>query len=519
MAVTRTSSDLSDVERVSHGKETVAHDECPRTSGMRPEDVEFLANFPEDRKKKTVRKVDRCHQYRLIPMLVLLYLMAYLDKTNIGNAKIEGLLVSLDMTGVEYNVAVSVFFIPFVLAEVPSNMVLHLFKRPSLYIGGIVVCWGIVMTCNGVVQSYGGLIAVRIFLGLFEAGFLPGAILIISKWYLPNETQTRIALLYTSAASGGGFSGLLAFAIAKMDGVGGYEGWRWIFIIEGLATVGIGAMCFFFLVDSPALSKWLDADEKRYLELRQQVRRVVRPDEFRDSHFDKQAIFSVLTDWKIYLLILVNWSNAVPNYAMKFTMPQIIKNMGYTSANAQLLTIPPYAVGAVSAYVFSVFADRHSWRMPFIVGPQLCLIVAFSILFAKSADIKNNIALCYFAVCLACFGMYPILPGVNAWNLANTPSPTKRAISIGFLVCVGNIGGLIGSYIYLDKEAPRYPTGFGTSFGFASAGVVAAVTLELLLKRLNKKKELLSEDEVRQRYTDEELDRMGERSPLFKYAL
>lgn len=115
--------------------------------------------------------------------------------------------------------------------------------------------------------------------------------------------------------------------------------------------------------------------------------------------------------------------------------------------------------------------------------------------------------------------MYPILPGVNAWNLANTPSPTKRAISIGFLVCVGNIGGLIGSYIYLDKEAPRYPTGFGTSFGFASAGVVAAVTLELLLKRLNKKKELLSKDEVRQRYTDEELDRMGERSPLFKYAL
>ncbi|KZL74853.1 major facilitator superfamily transporter [Colletotrichum incanum] len=515
MAVTRTSSDRSDVEHVSPEKESIAHDEFQRNGGMRPEDVEFLANFPEESKKKAVRKVD----YRLIPMLVVLYLMAYLDKTNIGNAKIEGLLDSLSMTGVEYNVAVSVFFIPFVLAEVPSNMVLHLFKRPSLYIGGIVTCWGIVMTCNGVVQSYGGLIAVRIFLGLFEAGFLPGAILIISKWYLPNETQTRIALLYTSAASGGGFSGLLAFGIAKMDGVGGYEGWRWIFILEGLATVTIGAMCFFFLVDSPALSKWLDAEEKRYLELRQQVRRVVRPDEFRDSHFDKHAFISVLTDWKIYLLILVNWSNAVPNYAMKFTMPQIIKNMGYTSANAQLLTIPPYAVGAVSAYVFSVFADRYSWRMPFIVGPQLCLVVSFSILFTKSGEIKDNIALCYFAVCLACFGMYPILPGVNAWNVANTPSPTKRAISIGFLVCVGNIGGLIGSYIYLDKEAPRYPTGFGTSFGFASAGIVAAITLEVLLQRLNRKKALMNEEEVRQRYTDEELDRMGEKSPLFKYAI
>ncbi|KAF6823705.1 major facilitator superfamily transporter [Colletotrichum plurivorum] len=515
MTTTRVSSDRSEVEHAAHEKHSVAHNEFQGNGAMNPEDADFLANFPEEKKKRAVRKVD----FRLIPMLVLLYLMAYLDKTNIGNAKIEGLLDSLHMTGVDYNIALSVFFIPFVLAEVPSNMVLHMFKRPSLYIGGIVTCWGVVMTCNGLVQNFGGLVAVRIFLGLFEAGFLPGAILIISKWYLPNETQTRIAILYTSAASGGAFSGLLAFAIAKMDGVGGYEGWRWIFILEGLATVIIGVMCFFFLVDSPALSKWLDADEIRFLELRQQARRVVRPDEFRDNHFDKQALLSVLSDWKIYLLILANWSNAVPNYAMKSTMPQIIKNMGYTSASAQLLTIPPYAVGAASAYLFSVFADRYSWRMPFIVGPQVLLVVAFSILFAKSDDIKNNIALNYFAVCLACFGMYPILPGVNAWNVANTPSPTKRAISIGFLVCVGNIGGLIGSYIYLDKEAPRYPTGFGTSFAFASAGIVAAITLEVILKRLNARKKLMSEDEVRQRYSDEELDRMGEKSPLFKYAL
>lgn len=111
-------------------------------------------------------------------------------------------------------------------------------------------------------------------------------------------------------------------------------------------------------------------------------------------------------DWKVYLLILINWSNSVPNYAMKFTMPQTIKNMGYTSANAQLLTMPPYFVGAISAYCFAIFADRYSWRMPFIVLPQLCLVTAFSILFTKGSDITNNIALCYFAVFLASFGYY-----------------------------------------------------------------------------------------------------------------
>ncbi|KAL9945946.1 hypothetical protein ACHAO5_004366 [Verticillium nonalfalfae] len=491
------------------------HTEFQHRGGMSPEDVEFLASFSDEQKKKAVRKVD----LRLVPMLVLLYLMAYLDKTNIGNAKIEGLPKTLNMSNIDYNVAVSIFFIPFVLAEVPSNMILHMFKRPSLYMGGIVTVWGVIMTLTGVVQNFGGLIAIRFFLGLFEAGFLPGAILIISKWYLPNETQTRIAILYTSAASGGAFSGLLAFSIAKMDGVAGLEGWRWIFIIEGIATVVIGIMCFFLLVDSPALSKWLDADEKRFLELRQAARRVVRPDEFRDKHFDKHAFYSVVFDWKMWLLIFANWSNAVPNYAMKFTMPQIIKNMGYTSSDAQLMTIPPYAIGAVSAYVFSVFADRYSWRYPFLVAPQLSLIVAFSILFTKSGDINDNIGACYFAVCLACAGMYPILPAVNAWNVANCPSPQKRAISIGFLVCVGNIGGLIGSYIYLDREAPRYPTGFGTSFGFASAGIIAGTVLEFSLRRLNKKKELLDEDEVRRTYSDEELDKMGEKSPLFKYAL
>ncbi|KAH7039565.1 major facilitator superfamily transporter [Microdochium trichocladiopsis] len=498
------------------GKSLSTHAEYKTDDNPASEELEFLANLPEHVKKQAVRKVD----VRLMPMLVLLYLVAYLDKTNIANAKIEGMVADLGMNGVQYNVAVSVFFITFVLAEVPSNMILHIFKRPSMYIGGIVFAWGVIMTLTGIVHNYAGLIAIRLFLGLFEAGFLPGAILIISKWYLPNETQTRIAVLYTSAATGGAFSGLLAFAIAKMDGVAGLEGWRWIFILEGIFTVAIGVVCFFFLVDSPALSsRWLTPDQIRYLEARQNVRRLLAPNDFRDKHFDKQSILSVIGDWKMYLLIFANWSNAVPNYAMKFAMPQVIKGMGYTSANAQLLTIPPYMIGAFSAFGFSFFADRITWRAPFILAPQCCLIIAFSILFSKSANVTNNVPLCYFGICLACFGMYPILPGVNAWNVANTPSPTKRAVSIGFLVCVGNIGGLIGSYIYLDSEAPSYPTGYGTSFGFAAAGIIAVIALELSLKRLNKKKEELNEDEIRRQYTDAELDAMGEKSPLFKYAL
>lgn len=177
------------------------------------------------------------------------------------------------------------------------------------------------------------------------------------------------------------------------------------FILEGLASSIIGIACYWLLIDSPELStRWLDSDEIRYLKLRQVARRNTRPDEYRDKGFDKGVFLSVLKDWKIYCLIFAFWSNVVPNYGLKFTMPTIMVNMGYDSAAAQLLTIPAYTVGAVSAYVFAVFSDKCKWRMPFIVGPQVAVVIAEAILFSKSSDIQNNIALCYFAVCLACFG-------------------------------------------------------------------------------------------------------------------
>ncbi|OJJ83663.1 uncharacterized protein ASPGLDRAFT_48226 [Aspergillus glaucus CBS 516.65] len=115
--------------------------------------------------------------------------------------------------------------------------------------------------------------------------------------------------------------------------------------------------------------------------------------------------------------------------------------------------------------------------------------------------------------------MYPILSGVNAWNVSNLPDPTKRAIGIGYLICMGNAGGLIGSFIYKEKEAPRYVTGYGSSIAFASAGVIACLVLEFSLFRLNQKKARMTEVQVHEMYSEEELREMGEKSPLFKYNL
>ena len=335
-----------------------------------------------------------------------------------------------------------------------------------------------------------------------------------------------MALFYMTSALAGAFSGLLAAGIAKMDGIGGYEGWRWIFIIEGLGSFLAGVLTFFVLPDSPKLSKWLAPEEARFLECMHRASRGQRTENeggdqgtTKKKRFRWGILWTVIKDWQLYLQAIVMASNSVPNYALKVTMPQIIRNMGFTSQTSQLLTAPPYACGAVSAVVAAFYADRFTWRMPPIVASQSLLVIAYAILFVKADAIEDNVALCYFCVFLACVGIYPIIPGALAWTINNLAAAEKRAMGIGFMMSMGNSGGLIGSFIFLDKEKPKYPTGFGGSLAFAAAGMVCALTLEFLYWKSNKRDEKMTEEEVREKYTDGQLYKMGDRSPLFRYGL
>ncbi|KAL2848910.1 major facilitator superfamily domain-containing protein [Aspergillus pseudoustus] len=471
---------------------------------------------------KTFRKVD----WRLMPMLMALYLIANLDRANLGNAKIEGLEADLNMTGNDYNIANMMFFIPYILCEVPANSLLIKFHRPSTWIGIIVTAWGIVMTCSGFSQNFGGLVGCRVLLGVFEAGFFPGAVYILSQWYPPRMTQFRMSLLYCAAAMSGAFSGLLAAAIAKMSGLGGYNGWRWIFLLEGALTVLLGLASFFILPDSPSQSsRWLSEKEIGYLDaLYRKYRAAHRQqdhplNEAPTSHQKWKVVFSVLTDWQIYLQGLIFMSSSVPTYALKFTLPQIMVNMGFSSTDAQLLSAPPYVAGAISAIVVATFADRVFWRLPFIVGPQLCLMIAYAVLFSYSAEISSHVALCYTFVHVATISVYPIVPGANTWTLNNLAGQTKRAMGIALMIAVGNCGGIIGSLIFVADEKPRYETGWGTSLGFICAGAVSATTLEVIYKLINKRRDRRSREEIEATYSAEQLEAMGDRSPLFRYSL
>ena len=168
-----------------------------------------------------------------------------------------------------------------------------------------------------------------------------------------------------------------------------------------------------------------------------------------------------------------------------------------------------FVLAAVS--VSSGLVAYTAWRGDLANG-------TFAILFALSDKIEANVAACYFAIFLANVGFYPINPGCNAWTLSNLAGPTKRAQGIGYMICLGNIGGIIGSYIYIEDEKPTYPTGFGTSFAFAGLGIAACFGLELIFWKINKNREAMTEEEIRAKYSEEELEKMGDRSPLFRYS-
>ena len=188
--------------------------------------------FSAEDDKKLMRKVD----WRTIPWLSVLYLLAFLDRANVGNAKIEGLLAGVHMTDAQYSLGLTLFFVSYAVFEVPSNLMLRRLS-PRIWLSTLTVLFGINATLLGVSFNPGSFIAARFTLGIFEAGLFPGVNYYLSTWYKRREFGLRAALFFSAATASGAFGGLLAAGIGKMSGSGGLGGWAWIFILEGIVTV------------------------------------------------------------------------------------------------------------------------------------------------------------------------------------------------------------------------------------------------------------------------------------------
>ncbi|KAM0717210.1 hypothetical protein Q7P37_007062 [Cladosporium fusiforme] len=469
--------------------------------------------FDPKETKRILRKVD----VRLIPVLALLYLLAFLDRSNIANARVAGMNDELGLTGSQYNMALTVFFFPYAIFEVPSNIVLKL-MRPSIWISILMVAWGIVMTLQGIVETYEHLIVTRVLLGLFESGFFPAATFLITCWYCRFEVQTRMAVFFSAASLASAFSGLLAAAIVNMDGIAGLGGWRWIFILEGIVTVVVGAALYWILPDSPQSASWLEPWEQQYLIRRLAADSGTKGGRVQTSEsFQWRYITAALTDWRIWLAVIIYWGNSIPLYGFTYAAPNIILGLGYTSVEAQLLTVPVYFVGACSTVLFAWLSDRHQSRWPFILIPFTIAACSFVALLAIPHPRLPGLTYAFLFGIPA--GVYPPIIGILSW-IGNNLAPTwKRSVGMALLISIGNLGGAIGSNIFLEEEKPNYWLGYGFSLGILLAGMTATLIIRLSYGSVNKRRDKISEAQAREQYSEEELLALGDKSPLYRYVV
>ncbi|EGG00548.1 uncharacterized protein MELLADRAFT_25355, partial [Melampsora larici-populina 98AG31] len=362
--------------------------------------------------RKVVRKLD----LHTVPCVMLLYLANFIDRSNIGNAKVAGLERDLHLKGIQFNIALSAFTISYVLVKIPSNLILRRVGA-KIWLPFLVFCWGTVTIFSAFMTNFASLVAVRMMLAVFEGGLQPGVILYLSTIYKTDELQLRFGLSYCSTALSHIVGGFLAFGIQHgMDGFAGKSAWCWIFIIEGILTLCVAAFVWFFLSSSVETAPYLNANERRFAE--------VEIVEVETSYETKGQI----SDTEVF-----EWSEV----RRAFAEPQVWL----------LFSALPYIPALVTVVVGALLADRWRLRGPIVLVCVPIAIIGYLILiFAERTEIR------YAAFYLILAGLFPAVPCLVCITPINTSGGTKRATCIGIQGMIQAISILTGPFIYIKGE-------------------------------------------------------------------
>ncbi|KAH8432771.1 uncharacterized protein LDX57_010397 [Aspergillus melleus] len=484
---------------------------------LSPEYHEYLRLsevFKGDRLQKLVRKLD----LRILPQLIFIYLLSYVDRSNVGNAKLFGAEEDMNLSSQQWNTGLSVFFVTYALGGTPSNIIL---KRvgPRIWLPVLLTLVGLILVCSGLQSNYAGWISFRIILGLVESGMFPGCSYALTAWYSPQEIHSRMSIFYSGASLAGAFSSLLAYGIGQLDYTWGYRGWRFIYVIEGVFTFCVGLTSFFFIYPSPAkVGSWLSDEERQFLLLRHRYSAGGESGVAEKEGFSMRYAKQSFRSFHVYAITAMELTLCVVVYGISFILPTIIANLGYSAARAQALTAPPYVFACVVTVMFGYASDRFQQRMIFVLLPNLMAAVGCAIIMA-SVRYPHVEGVTMFGCFLMAGGLYPIPPAVTAWISINTAGSMKRSVSMALMISIGQLGGIMGSNIFIANEAPQYPVGFGICLALLVVfGIIWPVIYYFILKRINAQRAAVPIDEIHAKYTEEQLADMGDESPMFRYA-
>ncbi|KIJ17683.1 hypothetical protein PAXINDRAFT_111174 [Paxillus involutus ATCC 200175] len=431
-------------------------------------------NSAQDR--RLLRKID----LRLLPVLTLLYLLSFLDRTNIGNAKIDGLTTDIGVSAPAYNTALAIYFVGYVLLEIPANCSLKRFN-PQIWLPTLTLVWGIVSIGQGLVSNQAGLFGIRFLLGMTEAGLFPGVIYVFFVYYRRRERSWRVAVFFGGAALAGAFGGIFAYTIGLMDGVGGRRGWQWIFIIEGILTLMVSLVAYFIVPTWSHEAKFLSEEERSRLLERLQA----DSDAGSNQPFQWSSVRSAFEDHLVWAYAFLFHGYAFVLYSLSLFLPTIIAGLGFKTWQAQLMSAPPNAVASLSIWATVWLSSRWNMRAPFIIATAVAAIIGYIILITCKTP-----GLQYFGVHLAAAGIYTGNSLLLSWPGENVSGQTKRAVAVALQIPVGDVGAIAGCLVYrpsLSGDLYRIPNLI--AIGYLLFAILVTTYLWVMMARENERRQ------------------------------
>ncbi|CAJ2512725.1 Uu.00g008440.m01.CDS01 [Anthostomella pinea] len=454
------------VQRGDNG-ETVNSNES--IDGYDAERMRARTSLTAEEEKKLIRRID----WHLMPLCSIIFMFKNLDSDNVSNARImnrgtpENIMTQLGLSSDAYALVTVLYYIPYIVGEAPSNLLLKKFS-PSHWQARIMVTWGIMLACHVAVTNKQGLYVTRFFLGLAEAGMFPGILLQMTYWYRPDEMSLRLLYFYICGNLSGIFSGILAFAFDHASGAGGLSGWQWLFLVEAIATIVVGVAVWFLLPDFPETASWLTEKEKAFI----QARLPANAPRAAEQDFDFKEIITSLKDKRLWLFTMIWAFFTVGTSGVRFYQPTVIANLGFTSiAQAQLLNLPITILGLITIGVSGIFADNGRLPRPLYPMAFLTIILACYAVLVVYPNTGGVFAATMIGNAVAA-AWYPMM---WPWRVQTTSRATGSAFSIGFVNSYGQIGGAIGPQLFRAAYAPRYQISFGVAMALVACCMVTTL--------------------------------------------
>ncbi|KAI1814231.1 MFS general substrate transporter [Poronia punctata] len=438
--------------------ETNVHGAAEKGVAVTDNRGESLVTFDPEAERRLRFKLD----LMVVPTVSLLYLFCFIDRANIGNARLAGFEEDLGLKNYDYNTVLSIFYISYIIFEIPSNLACK-WIGPGWFLPAISLGFGITSLGTAFVHNRAAASGVRFLLGIFESGMLPGISYYMSRWYRRSELAYRLALFIVMAPLAGAFGGLLASGILSLDHFGGLHRWRMIFGIEGIITIGLSIISFFTLTDRPETARWLTQEEKDLAIARVKSERVAQTSVLDKP--DKKKLWLGFWNPMVQATSFIFLLNNITVQGLAFFTPTIVGTIypDKTTVQQQLYTVPPYALGAVFVLLLSALSWHFDRRIIFIIATAPLTMLGY-ILFLASEEPRVRYAAAFLSA-ISCFALGPL---ANAQASALVVSDTSRSIAIGTNVMYGNIGGLIATWSYLPWDKPDFPIGNGLNLAAAS---------------------------------------------------